>query len=254
MWNDGCDDGDCPDCLDDGGGYDGGEPAQTSASKLDEIVAILVGTPLFRGLDREQVRAVVDRLNGRFATFEAGEPLFPEHRSASAFDYLVEGRVEMRKHDVWGGRHILGIMQPGSTIGGLLAFSDMERPPVEAVACTPCRIIAFDRDRMALRNGDPLCESLGIVIQNYATTIAASKFDLMEHCYILSHRSVRKRLLCYLSSVSQRVGSRSFTIPFDRQQLADYLNVDRSVLSSEISALRSEGVIACSRNSFEILK
>ncbi|MBO4352711.1 MAG: cyclic nucleotide-binding domain-containing protein, partial [Eggerthellaceae bacterium] len=123
---------------------------------MDEIVQELKRAPLFAELSDEQIRAVVERLEGRFTTVRKGERVFPLHQHASTFGYLVEGRIEMSRTDPWGNKHVVGIVGPGETIGGVLAFSGMETPPAEAIALTDCRLVVFNRDDFVLDVDDPL--------------------------------------------------------------------------------------------------
>lgn len=222
--------------------------------QVDEIVEELIGAPLFAELSDGQIKAVVGRLEGRFVNVRKGDRVFPLHQHASTFGYLVEGRVEMSRTDPWGNKHVVGIVGPGETIGGVLAFSGIETPPAEAIALSDCRLIVFSRDNFVLDVDDPLCPCFGIMMRNFAQIMAASKLDMMEHCYVLSQRSVRKKLLMYLSFARERAGADTFNIPLNRQQLANYLNVDRSVLSVEIGALRASGLVECSGNQFTILR
>ena len=91
------------------------------------------------------------------------------------------------------------------------------------------------------------------LIRNLLSSMAQKNFFLNEKLSHVTQRTIRQKLLAYLSSEAARLGSRSFSIPYDRQQLADYLAVDRSALSAELSRLRRDGLLRCHKNNFTLL-
>ncbi|WP_283170981.1 Crp/Fnr family transcriptional regulator [Curtanaerobium respiraculi] len=222
------------------------------SNNMDEVTRILIRSSLFNGLSRDQIDAVANRMQARFASVPKGDLIFTLHQQVSCFDYLVSGRVEIATTDAWGDKHILSIAGPGQTIGGILAFSDVDKPPANAVALTDCRLILFDRNAICHRRDDPLGECFSILIGNFTRIIVDSKLQLMKKLDTLSQRTIRKKILTFLSYQSESSGSRSFDIPFDRQQMANYLNVERSSLSAELGKLRSEGIIDFSKNHFRL--
>jgi CRP-like cAMP-binding protein len=84
--------------------------------------------------------------------------------------------------------------------------------------------------------------------------LSYKNLELMKKINHITKRSTREKLLSYLSAEAKKQGSKSFLIPFDRQQLADYLCVERSAMSSELSKMRSEGLLEYQKSFFTLIQ
>ena len=123
---------------------------------------------------------------------------------------------------------------------------------VDVVASEACEVLFLDAKRI-LTQCTSTCEHHSRIIRNLVRTLAQKNLALSRRSLHTGPRTIRARLLSYLGEQAQRAGSRSFTIPFDRQQLADYLNVERSALSNELSKMQRDGLLTCRRSSFCLL-
>ena len=91
-----------------------------------------------------------------------------------------------------------------------------------------------------------------MVIQNLFYAISVKNRSLVQKLGHMSRRTTREKLLSYLSEQAKKQGTSSFEIPFNRQQLADFLSVDRSAMSNELCKLRDEGLLSFERNRFQL--
>ena len=147
---------------------------------------------------------------------------------------------------------LLGRAEPGDLFAEAYACAPDELLLVDVVASEACEVLFLDAKRI-LTQCTSTCEHHSRIIRNLVGTLAHKNLALSRRSLHTGPRTIRARLLSYLGEQAQRAGSRSFTIPFDRQQLADYLNVERSALSNELSKMQRDGLLTCRRSSFCLL-
>ena len=165
---------------------------------------------------------------------------------------VLEGGVRIERVDAWGGRSILERFGPGELFAEAYACAGSEPLATDAVAETDCGVLFLDAARV-LRLCPAACAFHARLVRNLLADMANKNLRLSRKMRIITPRTIRERLLTYLSGEAVRRGARSFEIPFDRQQLADYLSVERSALSAEISKMRRDGLIACEKSRFTLL-
>lgn len=151
-----------------------------------------------------------------------------------------------------GAVTLLGRAEPGDLFAEAYACAPDELLLVDVVASEACEVLFLDAKRI-LTQCTNACEHHSRIIRNLVRTLAQKNLALSRRSLHTGPRTIRARLLSYLGEQAQRAGSRSFTIPFDRQQLADYLNVERSALSNELSKMQRDGLLTCRRSSFCLL-
>ena len=164
---------------------------------------------------------------------------------------MVAGCVLVIQEDLWGHRNILSKCHAGDFFGEPYAASPGAVLNVSVVADEDCEIILLNVQRL-LVSCPTVCDHHQKLIRNLVGVLANKILILNDKITHVGKRTTRDKLLSYLSSVSIRQASLSFDIPFDRQQLADYLCIDRAAMSSEISKLQKEGLIKTNRNHFEL--
>ena len=155
--------------------------------------------------------------------------------------------------DVWGSRSILGHVGPGQVFAETYACLPGEPLMVDAVAAQRTEVLFLNTARL-LRTCPSACAHHAALIRNLLAGTSQKNLALSRRIFHTSPKTIRGRLLSYLSAQALRENSRSFAIPFDRQQLADYLGVDRSALSAELGRMRAEGLIRFRKNEFELLR
>lgn len=208
--------------------------------------------PLFAGMEEAELTALLDCLGARTCRADRGQMLFREGDPARYVGIVLSGAVQIQQEDYDGGRIILARVGPGELFGESFACAGTESLPVSAAAAAESRVLLLDCRRMLAPCGRA-CPCHSRLVQNLTQIMARKNLAFQRKLQILSHRTTREKLLAYLSDQARQQGSRRFEIPFDRQELADYLGVDRSGLSAEIGRLRAEGVLESRRHQFELL-
>lgn len=207
----------------------------------------LRGTALFHGLDGQEIAACLRALDCRERRFARDERILSAGDTTDCLGLVLEGSVRIESNDLWGDRTILSHVGPGDLFAETFAFLRDEVLLVDVCANEPCRIL-FVR-LSALDSAESWARRL---TRNLLTVTARKNLHLTSRSFHTAPKSVRGRLLSYLNSVSLRQHSRKFSIPFDRQQLADYLNVERTALSKELGRMRREGLLLCRKNHFQL--
>ena len=211
--------------------------------------AALAGCELFRGLEADGAEKMLDCLGGRVVSRGRGAALFAEGSRADRFGIVLSGSLVVVKDDADGRRAILKRIGARELVGAAQAFSGAGRMNVRVEADAPSRILLLDAERV----GSPCCNACPVhvgLVRNLVRILAAKTLELNAKIGILSRRTTEERLLAFLRSFAEKCGRREFDIPFDRQQLADYLCVERSALSAVIGRLSRKGVLSSRKRHF----
>lgn len=164
---------------------------------------------------------------------------------------VLAGSVHVVREDFWGRRDIIAELSPGETFAESFACTGAPLN-VDVLANGDCAALYIDMSR-ALSSCSSACEFHARLIRNLIGAFAASNLRLNEKIAHVTRRSTREKLLSYLSAQARRAGSACFESPLNRQQLADYLAVDRSAMSAELGRMRDEGLIRFKRSRFTLV-
>lgn len=212
----------------------------------------LAKSPLFQGIHPDQIEQVLSCLHARWREFEKGEIIFPAGTCIQEIGLLESGCANMVVSFYWGQDRIFGHFEAGEVIGeNYAAAGDIELPG-DMVAGEKTRILFLDLQRI-LTTCSRCCGYHHQLMLNLFQIAARRNLSLFGRMMDISSRSIRDRLISYLSQQALKARSRSFQIPFDRQQLADYLGVDRSALSAQLSRMKQEGLLDYHKNRFTLL-
>ena len=212
---------------------------------------ILARSPLFQGAGVEELPAMLDCLEARRRSFPKGAVILAAGKPAPALGLVLSGRVQIENDDVWGNKSVLDSVGPGAVFAETYACRAGEPMMVSAVAAEEAEILFLHVDRL-FQPCSAACGYQGRLLRNLLSISAQKNLNLSRRIFHTSSKTIRGRLLSYLSYQAARAGSREFTIPFDRQQLADYLSVDRSALSGELGKMRREGLLEMEKNRFSL--
>ena len=213
---------------------------------------ILADSTLFTGIRSAEISAMLHCLSPRRRSYGAGETILRAGDLALEMALVLEGSVRLERVDAWGERRILERFGPGECFAEAYACVEGEPLLMNAVAATDCNILFLDATRV-LTLCPNACAFHARLVRNLLTEMARKNLLLSRKLRLITPHTIRERLLTYLSGEAARRGTRSFVIPFDRQQLADYLAVERSALSAELSRMRRDGLIECERSRFTLL-
>ncbi|MBQ4050763.1 MAG: Crp/Fnr family transcriptional regulator [Oscillospiraceae bacterium] len=219
---------------------------------MKEHLSILQKCPLFTGVDPKDIPVMMTCLGGTIRSFSKKETIIAEGDPAETVGILLSGRAQIIRIDYFGSRSILAEMGPSDMFGESYACAGMEQMPVAVVATEDCTALLTDCFRITHACSNA-CIFHQQMIYNLLRVVAEKNIGFHEKLEVISGRTTRDKLLSYLALQAKKQDSVSFEIPFDRQELADYLEVDRSGLSAEISKLRKEGILESEKNRFTLL-
>ena len=219
---------------------------------MKDFFDILRECPLFDRIGDESLKEMLGCLNAKERSYKKGDVVFAEGDKAKYLGIVLEGNVQLVRVDYYGNRSILTNIEPPQLFGEAFACAGMKSLPVDAIAAADTRILLLDAQRIARPCGNA-CPCHGQTILNLLHIVAKKNLVLHQKIEITSKRSTREKLMTYLLLQAKNAKSHTFTVPYDRQELADYLEVDRSGLSAEISKLRNEKVLECRRSTFTLL-
>lgn len=218
-----------------------------------QYLSVLKSTQLFFGLSEEEISSLLSCLNAKIKHFKKGEYVFSQGERLGDVTILVEGSLYIQKDDYWGNRSILGQVAPGEMFGESYVAPQSTPLLHDVIATEDSAVMFFDVKRI-LTTCSSACRFHTLVVQNMFFAISEKNRALVQKIGHMSKRTTREKLLSYLSEQAKKQQSSQFTIPFNRQQLADFLSVDRSAMSGELCKLRDEGLLSFKKNQFTLCK
>ena len=220
---------------------------------MKELYQRLQGCPLFDGIEEHDLAGMLGRLGAKPVSARKGQPLFHEGEPAIYVGIVLSGAVQIVREDFYGNRSIMAYVGPKQLFGESYAFSRVPSLPVSIIADEDTEVLLLDSRRISVCCSNA-CTFHSQVIYNLLHLVAVNNLVLHQKIQITAKRTTREKLMAYLLNQAKLQGSNAFTIPYDRQELADYLEVDRSGLSAEISKLRREGILESEKNHFRLLQ
>ena len=212
---------------------------------MKKYIKILKKSRIFAGVSENEIEAMLSCLNARVLSFKKGEYVLRQGEMISDILILVEGSLHVQREDYWGNLSILSHVDVGEMFGEAYVAP-------ESGSLKDSTVMLFDVRRI-VTTCPSACRFHSLVVQNMFFAISEKNRRLVGKLGHMSRRTTREKLISYLSEESHQQRSSSFTIPFTRQQLADYLSVDRSAMSSELCRMRDDGLIEFERNRFKLL-
>ncbi|MDO4328438.1 MAG: Crp/Fnr family transcriptional regulator [Lachnospiraceae bacterium] len=209
----------------------------------------LAETLLFRGITPGEISTMMDCLGAEKKHYEKKEVICHAGDTISSMGMVLSGCVHIENDDLWGNKSILDQVGPGFVFAETYACIPGEPLMVSVTAAEPSEILFLNTKRL-LNTCTGTCSHHSRLIQNLLLVSAQKNLNLSRRMFHMSSKTIRGRLLSYLSFQAARQGSCAFTIPFNRQQLADYLGVDRSALSNELGKMQRDGILQVKKNRF----
>lgn len=219
---------------------------------MKKYLEVLYTCPLFEGIAEENLLRMLNCLGARVVLFDKKYTVLAEGTPGKFIGIVLSGEVVMSTTDFYGNRHIITNARSGEMFGEAFACAQAESIPVSVIAAKASEVMFIDSSHI-LHTCENNCGFHQQLIFNLMRSLAVKNLQFHQKIEITSRRSTREKLLAYLTFYAKKADSRSFSLPFDRQELADYLCVERSGLSAEIGKLKREGVINADKNHFELL-
>ena len=220
-------------------------------SSLEKYFSLLRSSQLFKGIRADELAPMLACLSVRERMYRKGEYICRSGDALSSVAMVLDGCVHVQRQDYWGNQSILAVVESGELFADSYACSG-EPIAVDAVAVKNSAVMFVDVGRITNVCGSS-CDYHHKLISNLLSVVASKNRALTAKIQHMEQRTTRGKLMSYLSEQSRKSGGPFFEIPLSRQQLADYLAVDRSAMSSELGKLKGEGVIDFDRNRFKLL-
>ncbi|MDR1779051.1 MAG: Crp/Fnr family transcriptional regulator [Clostridiales Family XIII bacterium] len=220
---------------------------------MKNIFPVISSSPLFAGISSEDFGAIMGCLGAAVKGYDKGETVYFEGDTVSEIGLLVSGKLHLLKNDIWGNNSILTEISPPDMFAEAVVCSGLGRVPVSVVAKEKSEILFIDYKKV-VTTCEGACGFHSKLIRNMIGVLARKNILLSNKMEHITKRTIKDKLLSYLGDAARQTGSRSIDIPYNRQELADYLSVERSALSAEMSKLKSEGIIDYRKNHFEVLR
>lgn len=220
---------------------------------MKKYIPILKKTKLFAGVADGEIDAMLSCLNASLHSYKKGEYVLRQGEYLNYITVLVDGELHIQRDDYWGNRTIVNRIAVGEMFGEAYIAPNSGALLNDVVAVEDSIVILFDMRRI-MTVCSSACRFHSMVVQNLFFAISEKNRALVQKLGHISKRTTRDKLISYLSEEANRNRSASFAIPFNRQQLADFLSVDRSAMSNELCKMRDEGLFKFEKNQFHLLQ
>ena len=219
---------------------------------MKDFFPVIRSSLLFSGISEDELTAMLSCLNAEKRNFPKDAFLLRTGDTAESIGLVLSGSVLVIQEDIWGNRNILSKAGPGRTFAASFACAPGSVLNVSVIAETPVAAMLLNVKRI-LNVCPSACAHHSRIIRNLLGELAEKNLRFSEKLTHMGQRTTRAKLMSYFSAEAQRLGKYEFDIPFSRQQLADYLSVERSGLSLELGKMRKEGLLDFNKSHF-ILK
>lgn len=220
--------------------------------RLEKYYNQIKNSPIFYGMNDDELKGLLECFNARIRRFEKEEMIIRQGDLITNIYLILDGEVNIEKDSYWGRRIIISRLGKNDNLALSFVGSQNVESSVDAITTkdTLVLILSYEKCTSMCQNA---CTRHKVLINNLFQILSKENIELLQKIENVSQKTIRDKLLTYLSNEAQKQHSNSFEIHFNRQELADYLNVDRSAMSFELSKLQKEGLIKYNKNNFELL-
>lgn len=217
---------------------------------MKEIFDIAKSNLLFQEIAFRDFEPMLQCLSARTAIYKKDDVILLSGSSVSDVGLILSGSVKILREDINGNDTILAKFSVSEMFGEVFAFAEISHSPVTVTATEATEILFIDCHKM-ITSCSNACHFHVKLIRNMLKMFAHKSLMLNQKIEILSKRKIRDKLLCFFDQ--QKSATNKFTVPFNREEMAAYLCVDRSTMSNELCKMRDDGLIRFHRNEFEML-
>ena len=219
---------------------------------MEEILASLRNNMLFEGISQSDMVRMYNCLSPKKATYKKNDYIFRANEDVGLVFIMLSGSAHIIEQDFWGNQSIIETLQAPVFFGEAYALSGMEKHLVNVVTAEDSDVLLIE-SRLLFEGCSNACPCHATLLKNTSCILAKKVVLLTQKMIHVGQRTTRKKLISFFSICAARENRNIFTIPYSRQQLADYLAVERSALSHELSRMRDEGFIRYQKSRFELL-
>ncbi len=210
-------------------------------------------SPVFFGLSEDELKNMLECFNARIKSFEDGEFIIRQGELVKNIYLVLDGAVNIEKDTYWGRRIIVTQIGINENIALAFVASKNIESSIDAVSVgnTKLLILSYEKCTTMCQN---VCTKHRLLINNLFEILSKENIELLQKIENISQKTIREKLLTYFSNEAKKNKSNIFEIPYNRQDLADYLNIDRSAMSFELSKMQKDGLIKTEKNKFCLIK
>ena len=216
---------------------------------MDKYFNQIKNSPVFFGMSDEELQGLLKCFDARVRKYEEGEIIIRQGDMIKNVYLILKGVVNIEKDTYWGRRMIISQLSENNNIALAFVASKNIESNVDAITVKDSELLILNYDK-CISMCSNVCTRHKVLINNLFEILSKENLELIQKIENISQKTIREKLLTYLSNEAKRHRNNSFDIPFNRQDLADYLNIDRSAMSFELSKLKKEGIIAYDKNKF----
>ena len=218
---------------------------------MEKSLGILQKVALFEGIEEKEILGMLKCLNAHQREFADGSIVLQEGQRVGSVGVILEGSVQVVREDVHGSRLIMAECGPADLFAEAFAPAEIEEIPVSVFASQKSRIMFLDFKRIITQCSSH-CEFHSLLVRNMMKVLAKKNIMLSNRIELLGKRSIREKLLAYFWSQSKKSKKDRIVLPFNRNELADFLCVDRSAMSRVLGQMQEEGIISFKKNVFQL--
>lgn len=219
---------------------------------MEKYFQILKKVPLFAGITESDIPSMLECLHAYTKNFAKGDYIRTSGDLANFIGIVLDGEIQILQDDYDGNRSITASFQTGAMFAEAFTCAGIPMLPVDIMSSENSTIMFLSSERIFDSCGGE-CGFHHVLIQNLLQIVARKNMLLNQKLQYMSHKTTKEKVMAYLNDQAKINGSDEFTIPFNRQALADYLGVERSALSTEISKLQKQGYLKTNRSYFMLL-
>ncbi len=207
---------------------------------------------LFEGIKPEELKRILVCIKAYEKSYSKNSYIILQGDKVTSFGVVMAGSVDIVKENIYGNRRLITTIEKDMIFAESLVAAGWDESPISAVAKENCRVLFIPLDRLLIMCSSS-CSFHNKLIINLIEMLATKNLLLTQKLDYLTSRTTRERIAKYFIDTANRNGKTTIKIPYNRNQLAEYLGVDRSVLSRELSKLKSEGILEFDKNTFHIV-
>ena len=219
---------------------------------MKKFIPVLKKSKLFEDVSPSDIALMLSCLGAQVKTYEKDEYVITEGDIAHNIAILISGRLHIVKDDYWGTRSIINIIEESDMFLESFSAAGGKEVSHSVVAKTLSAVMFFDVNKI-LTVCSSGCSFHSMIVKNLFFAVCEKNRTLAGRLNVVSKRSIREKLMAYLSEQAKKAGNDTFALPFNREQLSDYIFADRSAVSRELCKMREEGLIDFNKNKFTLL-
>lgn len=219
---------------------------------MDKYKNVLLNVELFNGIDENNISSMLSCLEAQISDYNKNEFILREGDPVNYVGIVLDGQLQIIREDANGERILITGLNKGDIFGEALSSANVTHSPVSVVSYSDSKVLVINFQRI-LKVCSSACSHHTKLIENMLHLLAQKNLFLQNRMNILSKKTIRSRILCYFDSVVFIQGHNNINIPFNREELADFLCTDRSALSRELANMKAEGIIDYYKNYFKLL-